>query len=116
MQLGVMHQVAPDDLSATLAEMGLAPHFLAPDSQDQGDSPSRAPHQNRQRRRTSRAAGRVDQSLFCRCDAAVFCAHHASERQRLTERQSFIFSVIGTVGLVLGAVLLAAVSGPTQSS
>jgi len=65
MQLGVMHQVAPDDLSATLAEMGLAPHFLAPDSQDQGDSPSRAPHHNRQRRRTSRAAGRVDQSLFC---------------------------------------------------
>jgi hypothetical protein len=34
----------------------------------------------------------------------------------LTERQSFVFSVIGIVGLVLGAVLLAAVSGPTQSS
>jgi hypothetical protein len=45
-----------------------------------------------------------------------FCAHHASERQRLTERQSFVFSVISIVGLALGAVLLAAVSGPTQSS
>jgi hypothetical protein len=33
----------------------------------------------------------------------------------LPERQSFVFSVIGIVGLVLGAVLLAAVSGPTQS-
>jgi hypothetical protein len=45
-----------------------------------------------------------------------FCAHHAFERPRLTERQSFVFSVIGIFGLVLGADLLAAVSGPTQSS
>jgi hypothetical protein len=49
-------------------------------------------------------------------ETGPFCAHHASERQRLTERQSFVFSVISIVGLALGAVLLAAVSGPTQGS
>jgi uncharacterized protein YjbI with pentapeptide repeats len=38
------------------------------------------------------------------------------ERKRLTGWQSFIFSVIGMVGFVLGAILLAAVSGLTQSS
>jgi uncharacterized protein YjbI with pentapeptide repeats len=38
------------------------------------------------------------------------------ERKRLTGWQSFIFSVIGIVGFVLGAILLAAVSGLTQSS
>jgi hypothetical protein len=38
------------------------------------------------------------------------------ERKRLTGWQSFIFSVIGIVGFVLGAILVAAVSGLTQSS
>jgi hypothetical protein len=37
------------------------------------------------------------------------------QRKRLTGWQSFIFSVIGMVGFVLGAILLAAVSGLTQS-
>jgi hypothetical protein len=36
-------------------------------------------------------------------------------RKRLTGWQSFIFSVIGMVGFVLGAILIAAVSGLTQS-
>jgi uncharacterized protein YjbI with pentapeptide repeats len=38
------------------------------------------------------------------------------ERKRLTGWQSFIFSAMGMVGFVLGAILLAAVSGLTQSS
>jgi uncharacterized protein YjbI with pentapeptide repeats len=38
------------------------------------------------------------------------------KRERLTGPQSFIFSAIGIVGWVLGAVLIAAVSGLTQSS
>jgi hypothetical protein len=38
------------------------------------------------------------------------------ERKRLTGWQSFIFSAIGIVGFVLGAILIAAVSGLTQSS
>jgi len=38
------------------------------------------------------------------------------DRERLTGWQSFIFSVIGILGFVLGAILLAAVSGLTQSS
>jgi hypothetical protein len=38
------------------------------------------------------------------------------ERERLMGWQSFIFSVIGIVGFVLGAILIAAVSGLTQSS
>ena len=38
------------------------------------------------------------------------------ERKRLTGWQSFIFSLIGIVGFVLGAILLAAVSGLAQSS
>jgi hypothetical protein len=37
-------------------------------------------------------------------------------RERLTGWQTFIFSVIGIVGFVLGAILLAAVSGLTQGS
>jgi uncharacterized protein YjbI with pentapeptide repeats len=36
--------------------------------------------------------------------------------KRMTGWQSFIFSVIGIVGFVLGAILIAAVSGLTQSS
>jgi len=38
------------------------------------------------------------------------------KRERLTGWQSFIFSAIGIVGWVLGLILLAAVSGLTQSS
>jgi hypothetical protein len=38
------------------------------------------------------------------------------ERKRLTGWQSFIFSVMAIVGFVLGAILIAAVSGLTQSS
>ena len=38
------------------------------------------------------------------------------ERKHLTGCQSFIFSAIGIVGFVLGAILIAAVSGLTQSS
>jgi hypothetical protein len=38
------------------------------------------------------------------------------ERERLMGWQSFIFSVIGIVGFMLGAILIAAVSGLTQSS
>jgi hypothetical protein len=38
------------------------------------------------------------------------------ERKRLTGWQSFIFSAIGITGFVLGAILIAAVSGLTQSS
>ena len=38
------------------------------------------------------------------------------KRERLTGWQSLIFSVIGMVGFVLGAILIAAVSGLTQSS
>ena len=38
------------------------------------------------------------------------------KRKRLTGWQSFIFSVIGIVGFVLGAILVAAVSGLTQGS
>jgi uncharacterized protein YjbI with pentapeptide repeats len=38
------------------------------------------------------------------------------KRERLTGWQSFIFSVMGMVGFVLGAILIAAVSGLTQSS
>jgi hypothetical protein len=38
------------------------------------------------------------------------------KRERLTGWQSFVFSVIGIIGFVLGAVLVAAVSGLTQSS
>ena len=38
------------------------------------------------------------------------------ERERLTGWQSFIFAAMGMVGFVLGAILLAAVSGLTQSS
>jgi hypothetical protein len=34
----------------------------------------------------------------------------------LTGWQSFVFSVIGIVGFVPGALVLAAVSGPTESS
>ncbi|MGH6838435.1 MAG: hypothetical protein ACREDT_06480 [Methylocella sp.] len=34
----------------------------------------------------------------------------------LTGRQSFIFSVMGIVGWVLGLILLAAISGLTRSS
>jgi hypothetical protein len=37
------------------------------------------------------------------------------ERNRVTDWQSFIFSAMGIVGWVLGAILLAAVSGLTQS-
>jgi len=36
------------------------------------------------------------------------------DRKRLTGRQSFVFSVIGMAGWVLGAILVAAVSGLTQ--
>jgi hypothetical protein len=39
-----------------------------------------------------------------------------SKRQRLTGWQSFIFSAIGIIGFVLGAILAAAVSGLTQGS
>jgi hypothetical protein len=35
-------------------------------------------------------------------------------RTRLTSWQSFVFSVIGIVGWVLGAILIAAVAGLTQ--
>ena len=38
------------------------------------------------------------------------------KRERLTGWQSFIFNAMGIVGFVLGAILLAAVSGLTQSS
>jgi hypothetical protein len=38
------------------------------------------------------------------------------ERKRLSGWQSFIFSAMGIVGFVLGAILIAAVSGLTQSS
>jgi hypothetical protein len=38
------------------------------------------------------------------------------KRERLTGWQSFIFSAMGIVGWVLGAILIAAVSGLTQSS
>ncbi len=38
------------------------------------------------------------------------------KRKRLTGWQSFIFSAMGILGFVLGAILLAAVSGLTQSS
>jgi hypothetical protein len=38
------------------------------------------------------------------------------KRERLTGWQSFIFSAKGIVGFVLGAILIAAVSGLTQSS
>jgi len=38
------------------------------------------------------------------------------ERERLTGWQSFIFSAMGIVGWVLGAILIAAVSGLTQGS
>jgi hypothetical protein len=38
------------------------------------------------------------------------------KRERLTGWQSFIFSAIGIIGFVLGAVLAAAVSGLTQGS
>jgi len=38
------------------------------------------------------------------------------DRKRLTAWQSFIFSTISIVGWVLGLILLAAVSGVTQSS
>jgi hypothetical protein len=38
------------------------------------------------------------------------------DRERLTGWQSFIFNAMGIVGFVLGAILLAAVSGLTQSS
>jgi hypothetical protein len=36
------------------------------------------------------------------------------ERERLTGRQSFVFSAIGIVGWVLGAILVAAVAGLNQ--
>jgi hypothetical protein len=36
------------------------------------------------------------------------------KRRRLTNLQVFIFSAIGVVGWVLGAILVAAVSGLTQ--
>lgn len=35
-------------------------------------------------------------------------------RQRLTNRETFAFSLVGVVGWVLGAILIAAVSGLTQ--
>jgi hypothetical protein len=38
------------------------------------------------------------------------------KRERLTGWQSFIFNAMGIVGYVLGAILVAAVSGLTQSS
>ncbi|MGB6175294.1 MAG: hypothetical protein WBF43_02895 [Methylocella sp.] len=38
------------------------------------------------------------------------------DRKRLTGRQSFIFNAMAVVGFVLGAILIAAVSGLTQSS
>jgi hypothetical protein len=38
------------------------------------------------------------------------------KRERLTAWQSFIFSAMGIVGFLLGAILIAAVSGLTQSS
>jgi hypothetical protein len=38
------------------------------------------------------------------------------KRERLTGWQSFIFNATGIVGYVLGAILVAAVSGLTQSS
>jgi len=38
------------------------------------------------------------------------------KRERLTGWQSFIFSMMSMVGFVLGAILIAAVSGLTQSS
>jgi hypothetical protein len=37
-------------------------------------------------------------------------------RQRLTHRESFAFSLIGIVGWVLGAILIAAVSGLTAKA
>jgi hypothetical protein len=37
------------------------------------------------------------------------------ERKRLTGFQSAVFSIIGIIGFVLGAVLVAAVSGLTQN-
>ena len=37
------------------------------------------------------------------------------KRERLTGWQSFIFAVVSIVGFVLGAILIAAVSGLTQS-
>jgi hypothetical protein len=38
------------------------------------------------------------------------------ERNRLTGWQSFFFSTLGIIGWVLGLILIAAVSGLTQSS
>lgn len=38
------------------------------------------------------------------------------KRERLTGKQSFAFNIIGMVGWVLGAILIAALSGLTQSS
>jgi hypothetical protein len=40
------------------------------------------------------------------------CAHHESERQRLTGGRSFIFNAMGIVGFVPRAILLAAVLRP----
>jgi hypothetical protein len=37
------------------------------------------------------------------------------ERERLTSWQSFIFNAMGMVGFVLAAILIAAVSGLTQT-
>jgi hypothetical protein len=40
---------------------------------------------------------------------------HDPKRTRLTNLQVFVFSVFGLVGWVLGAILVAAVSGLTQN-
>jgi hypothetical protein len=42
-----------------------------------------------------------------------FARHPEPERQRLASWQSFVFSLIGIVGVVFGAILRAAVSGST---
>jgi hypothetical protein len=90
MQLGVMHKVAPDDLSPTLAEMGGWLRIsLALIAKDRGDSPSRAPHQKGGGGEPA-AAPRVVLINLSPDETRPFCAH---ERQRLTERQSFVFSV-----------------------
>ena len=87
------------DLRRTLAKLGGWRRIslpLIPTTEE--IQPSRAPHQSRRRRTGGRAAGRGDQSLSCRCDAAL-CARQEPERQRLTGWQSFDSSVTGIAGL-----------------
>jgi hypothetical protein len=112
MQPGVMPQLAPDDLSAMLAALGGWRRISLPLI---ATTEEIHPHQSRRRRTRGRTAGRGDQSLSCRCDAAL-CARQEPERQRLTGWQSFVSSVTGIAGFVLGAIVVAAFSGPTQSS